>query len=79
MPLAPFDPSNVKTIADLMVQYDLDEYSSEYFTLKKSRHKPARPEPTDQELLKQHLTALPAEPWNAIPQDEADKWAERAK
>lgn len=65
----------VKAVAELMVRYELDEFASEDFTLKKSQHRPARPAPTDAELLKQHLTPLPAEPWNQIPQADADQWA----
>ncbi len=76
--MSPIDVHAIRAVAELMRELELDEYASEHFSLKKSRHKPPRPEPTEAELLKQHLAPLPAEPWNDVPQSVADEWAQHA-
>ena len=78
--MTPFDVNEIEAVAKLMAQYELDEYASERFTLKKSRHPaPARPGPTDQALLKLHIEPLPNEPWEAVSQEVADTWAVNGK
>ena len=80
--MAPFSREDIAFVLDLLSKSECSsvEYASEHFSLKmtKSPQKQGRPPPTEQELLKQHLEPLPAEPWNDIPQAEADAWAAHA-
>lgn len=66
----------IEELMILMAKHEIDELSCDFLNLKKSRHKPARPQLTEKELLDQHLKPLPDEPWNQIPQEEADTWAQ---
>ena len=74
-----FDAAEIETVAKLMIQYELDEYASDRFTLKKSKHKSnaVRVEPTAAQLLEKHLAPLSDAPWDSVPQEEADKWVEK--
>jgi hypothetical protein len=73
------DPATIERAAQLMRDYELDEIACPEFTIKKSRHQVRRTEPTDKDLLEQHLKELPAEPWMSVPQAEADRWAEKPR
>jgi hypothetical protein len=75
--MTPLDLSQVEAVMLLMAQYEVDEFASEHFTLKKSRHVTARKSvELDPALaLEKHLAPLPNEPWNSLPQEEVDKWA----
>ena len=68
------DPAAIEAVAKLMTEYELDEYASPEFTLRKSRHRRALA-PADTALAK-HLEPLPDEPWASVPQIVADSWAE---
>jgi hypothetical protein len=42
-------------------------------------HKPAPVADVVRKALEEHTAPLPDEPWNAIPQDAVDQWAEGGK
>jgi wobble nucleotide-excising tRNase len=77
--MIPFDANEIETVAKLMEQYGLDEYASERFSLKKSRHKMKLIAVDEaQAALAKHLAPpLDPEPWNAVGQETADEWAAR--
>jgi hypothetical protein len=71
----------LEKVMDLMSRYEVDEVSAVGFHIKKSRHKPATIlAPLDEKVaIDRHMATLPNEPWNAIPQEEVDTWAEKGK
>jgi hypothetical protein len=66
---------------ELMGRYDIDELSFAGITIKKSRHKMVAivPPADDRATMAQHLAPLPNEPWNDIPQEQVDDWAEKGR
>ena len=71
------DPSAIEAVAKLMCEYELDEYASPEFTLRKSRHRSASPAAAvEQMALAKHLEPLPDEPWMSVPAEAVDAWAE---
>lgn len=66
----------IEAVFILMEKYFIDELQCEEFTIKKSKFKAEKKELTEQELLARHLVPLETEPWNDLPQDQVDAWAQ---
>ena len=76
--IAPIDLANIESVAKLLQQYDLEEYASEHFTLKRKSRPNSRPIPVESiDLLAKHLEPLPNEPWDSVDPAVANAWAER--
>lgn len=93
--MTPFNISDVEAVMKLMKKYGIDEYASEYFSLKMTQHpvKKARKPYTrkvdkekqkheqDQEFLDNHTVppTLEDEPWNNIDQSLVDRFTINGK
>lgn len=76
--------SLAKELADVVVEKELDEFACIHFTIKKSRHKSAKPAAMTEEearrLFEQHTQPpTDAEPWMQPAQAAVDDWAMRGK
>jgi hypothetical protein len=86
--------ADIEKLMELMSRHEIDELSWSGMvavsnsvgsmnvdpvtvTLRKSRHRPPAAQLAEPDLAK-HLEPLPNEPWNAIPQEDVDNWAEKA-
>ncbi len=79
MTLRIVDLEAVEKLMELMGRHEIDRVAVGDIMLMKTRHRPAAVQvPDDASALAKHLEPLPNEPWNAIPQEEVDNWAEKA-
>lgn len=75
--VAPLDLEKIEAVAKIMKEYELDEYASDYFCLKKSKHHPKVIAVSTEDPLRKHLEPSPDEPWMSVNQAEVDAWAEK--
>jgi hypothetical protein len=68
----------IEGVLKLMTQYNVQELAWDGLVLKRSAHRPTVAMDL-QKVMEEHTKPLPEAPWDAIPQEAVDAWAEGGK